>query len=98
MYLLHSATMVIGKLLSKFTGKSFLYFYFMLTTCEGGNIAYHFILQLLESHASNTVIFDLAGTLIAFVVIPVMVAKIGGTYRVQSNLLKLYFQIHLLLQ
>lgn len=73
-------TMVIGKLLTKFTGKEFEHIsYFMLTTCEGGNVALPLYTSIVGvAYASNTVIFDLAGTLIAFVVIPIMVAKMSA--------------------
>lgn len=73
-------TMMIGKLLTKFTGKKFGHIsYFMLTTCEGGNVALPLYTSIVGvAYASNTVIFDLAGTLIAFVVIPIMVAKMSA--------------------
>lgn len=73
-------TMVIGKLVTKFTGKEFGHIsYFMLTTCEGGNVALPLYTSIVGvAYASNTVIFDLAGTLIAFVVIPIMVAKMSA--------------------
>lgn len=73
-------TMMIGKLLTKFTGKEFGHIsYFMLTTCEGGNVALPLYTSIVGvAYASNTVIFDLAGTLIAFVVIPIMVAKMSA--------------------
>lgn len=73
-------TMVIGKLVANFTGKDFSHIsYFMLTTCEGGNVALPLYTSIVGvAYASNTVIFDLAGTLIAFVVIPIMVAKLSA--------------------
>lgn len=64
--------MVIGKLLTKFTGKDFGHIsYFMLTTCEGGNVVLPLYTSIVGvAYASNTVIFDLAGTIIAFVTYP----------------------------
>lgn len=67
--------MVIGKALGHFTGEKFKHIsYFMMTTCEGGNVALPLYLSIVGT-SSHTVIFDLAGTLIAFVVIPIIVAK-----------------------
>ena len=86
-------TMVIGKLLSKFTGEKFSHIsYFMLTTCEGGNVALPLYTSIVGvAYASNTVIFDLAGTLIAFVVIPVMVAKMSAGHTSAKQLAKTIF-------
>lgn len=86
-------TMVIGKLLSKFTGEKFAHIsYFMLTTCEGGNVALPLYTSIVGvAYASNTVIFDLAGTLIAFVVIPIMVAKMSAGHTSTKELVKTIF-------
>ena len=76
-FIAFSLAMVIGKLLGKFTGQHFSHIsHFMLTTCEGGNVALPLYTSIVGvAYASNTVIFDLAGTLIAFVVIPILVAQ-----------------------
>ena len=70
-------TMVLGKLLSQFTGAKMAYISpYLLTTTEGGNVALPLYTSIVGlSYASNTVIFDIAGSLIAFVVMPIMVAK-----------------------
>lgn len=83
-------TMVIGKLVSNFTGKDFSHIsYFMLTTCEGGNVALPLYTSIVGvAYASNTVIFDLAGTLIAFVIIPIMVAKLSAGHTSTKELTK----------
>ncbi len=67
--------MVAGKLLGKFTGERFAHIsFYMLTTCEGGNVALPLYLSIVGA-SSNTVIFDLAGITLAFVIIPIMVAR-----------------------
>lgn len=70
-------TMIIGKFLGRFTGEKFAHIsHYMLTTCEGGNVALPLYTSIVGvAYASNTVIFDLAGTLVAFVIIPILVAK-----------------------
>ena len=70
-------TMVLGKLLSQFTGAKMAHISpYLLTTTEGGNVALPLYTSIVGlSYASNTVIFDIAGSLIAFVVMPIMVAK-----------------------
>ena len=86
-------TMFIGKLLTKFTGERFSHIsYFMLTTCEGGNVALPLYTSIVGvAYASNTVIFDLAGTLIAFVLIPIMVAKLSAGQTSPKELAKTIF-------
>ena len=70
-------TMVLGKLLSQFTGAKMAHISpYLLTTTEGGNVALPLYTSIVGlSYASNTIIFDIAGSLIAFVVMPIMVAK-----------------------
>ena len=85
--------MIIGKLITKFTGGKYSHIsYFMLTTCEGGNVALPLYTSIVGvAYASNTVIFDLAGVLIAFVVIPIMVAKKSSGNTTFAQLLKKIF-------
>lgn len=70
-------TMVLGKLLSQFTGEKMAHISpYLLTTTEGGNVALPLYTSIVGlSYASNTIIFDIAGSLMAFVVMPIMVAK-----------------------
>ena len=70
-------TMVLGKLLSQFTGAKMAHISpYLLTTTEGGNVALPLYTSIVGlSYASNTIIFDIAGSLMAFVVMPIMVAK-----------------------
>ena len=73
--------LVLGKCITKFTGK------------EVGHI---FPLPLYTSivgvaYASNTVIFDIAGTVIAFIIIPVLVAKATSGNTSTKELLKTIF-------
>lgn len=70
-------TMVLGKLLSQFIGAKMAHISpYLLTTTEGGNVALPLYTSIVGlSYASNTIIFDIAGSLMAFVVMPIMVAK-----------------------
>lgn len=70
-------TMVLGKLLSQFTGAKMAHISpYLLTTTEGGNVALPLYTSIVGlSYASNTIIFDIAGSLMAFVVMPIMIAK-----------------------
>ena len=64
---------LIGKLVSSWIGKEYSAVTpFMLTTCEGGNVALPLYLTLVSAaYASNTVTFDISGTIIAFVAVPI---------------------------
>ena len=79
--------MAFGALTGKMTAPEYAHIVpYMLTTCEGGNVALPLYLSIVGSaYASNTVIFDLAGTVTAFIVIPVLVAKsASGTADVKT--------------
>lgn len=92
-FIIFSLAILFGKLLERFTGKRFSHISnFMLTTCEGGNVALPLYTSIVGvAYASNTVIFDLAGTLIAFVVIPIIVAKKSAGNTTVSELAKRIF-------
>ena len=45
---------------------------------EGGNVALPLYLSIVGT-SSNTVIFDIAGTMICFIVLPVLIAKSAAT-------------------
>lgn len=73
MYLL--ALLVVGPLTVAFTGRERAHFSkYLLATHEGGNVALPLYLSIVAG-SSNTVIFDLAGTFVCFIVIPIMVAR-----------------------
>ena len=86
-------TMVIGKLLSGLTGKKFAHISpYLLTTTEGGNVALPLYTSIVGlSYASNTVIFDIAGSFIAFIVMPIMVAKTTAGHTSVKELCKTIF-------
>ncbi|WP_041138004.1 AEC family transporter [Beduini massiliensis] len=81
---------IAGKLLGRFTGKKVVHISpYLLTTCEGGNVALPLYTSIVGlSFASNTVIFDIAGTLIAFVVIPILTAKSAAEKTSAKELMK----------
>ena len=85
--------MVLGKCITKFTGKEVGHISpYLLTTCEGGNVALPLYTSIVGvAYASNTVIFDIAGTVIAFIIIPVLVAKATSGNTSTKELLKTIF-------
>ena len=85
--------MILGKFISKFTGKEMGHISpYLLTTCEGGNVALPLYTSILGvAYASNTVIYDIAGTVIAFIIIPVLVAKKTSGNTSTKELLKTIF-------
>ena len=69
---------LVGKVINKLVNHKYSHISpYILTTFEGGNVALPLYLSIVGS-SSNTVIFDLAGTLMCFVIIPVIVAKISA--------------------
>ena len=65
---------------------------YLLTTCEGGNVALPLYTSIVGvAYASNTVIYDIAGTVIAFIIIPVLVAKKTSGNTSTKELLKTIF-------
>ena len=76
--------LVLGKCITKFTGKEVGHISpYLLTTCEGGNVA----LPLYTSIVG----VDIAGTVIAFIIIPVLVAKATSGNTSTKELLKTIF-------
>ncbi len=92
-FIAFSLAIIMGKVLSHFTGKKVAHISpYLLTTCEGGNVALPLYTSIVGlSFASNTVIFDIAGTFIAFVVIPIMVAKSTAGKTSAKELMKTIF-------
>lgn len=86
MYLL--AMLVVGPLTKAFTGSERAHFSkYLLATHEGGNVALPLYLSIVAG-SSNTVIFDLAGTFVCFVVIPIMVAREAASGTSAGDLIK----------
>lgn len=66
---------LVGKLAMPFVGEKYSHFAaYLMTTVEGGNVALPLYMSIVGV-SSNTVIFDIAGTFIAFVFIPILIAK-----------------------
>lgn len=85
MYLI---ALVVGKLLIPFTGKERAHFSsYLLTTVEGGSVALPLYLSIVGT-SSLTVMFDLAGSILAFLVIPVLVARQSFQATSTKNLIK----------
>lgn len=79
---------IVARKLSFLTGKKQAHFSpYLLTTVEGGAVALPLYLSIV-GQSSNTVIFDLAGSIIAFLVIPIMVASSSGHEKTKFDLAK----------
>ena len=67
----------IGFKITPFTGKKFAHISpYLLVTCEGGNVALPLYISIVgAAHAVNIVTFDVAGILINFGVLPILVTK-----------------------
>ena len=77
-FIAYCVILLIGRFIINFTGEKFAHISpYLLTTCEGGNVALPLYLSIVGA-SSNTVIFDLAGVFMAFVIIPIMVARAGA--------------------
>ena len=87
------AAFTLAMILGKFTGKEMGHISpYLLTTCEGGNVALPLYTSIVGvAYASNTVIYDIAGTVIAFINIPVLVAKKTSGNTSTKELLKTIF-------
>lgn len=82
---------IIGKIAVPYTGKKYGYFSnFLLTTVEGGNVALPLYLSIVGT-SSNTVIFDIAGTIICFIILPVYIAKSATSSTSKKELFKNIF-------
>ncbi|CAM4206925.1 transporter [Streptococcus penaeicida] len=78
----------LGQKLHMFTGKDKSHFsHFLLTSVEGGAVALPLYLSIVGK-SSNTVIYDLAGAIIAFLVVPILVAKKTNNGQSKSQLVK----------
>lgn len=78
----------VGILFGKFTGEKFSHISsYMMPTVEGGAVALPLYLSIVGK-SSNTVIYDLAGAIIAFVCVPILVAKQSKGNKTKSELIK----------
>ena len=67
--------LVVGPITSRFTGRGFAHISkYLLVSHEGGNVALPLFLSIVGT-SSLTVIFDIAGLSIAFIVAPIVVAR-----------------------
>ena len=92
-FIAFSLAIIIGYVLRNMTGKKWSHFSpFLLTTNEGGNVALPLYTSIVGmAYAKNTVIFDIAGTIIAFIIIPICVEKMTSESTDIKVLLKKIF-------
>ncbi len=84
---------VIAHFLTPFLGKEYAHIAPYLLTCvEGGNVALPLYLSIVGSaYAMNTVTFDMAGTILAFMIFPVVIAKrTSGNVDVKSVIKQIF--------
>ncbi|MFQ6792303.1 MAG: AEC family transporter [Thomasclavelia sp.] len=78
-FIIYVLALIIGKLIAPLISKKYAHFSpYLLTVVEGGNVALPLYLSIVGT-SSNTVIFDIAGTVICFIVTPILVAKEAAT-------------------
>lgn len=83
--------MAVGKLVSGFVGKKYSHFsYLLMSTVEGGNVALPLYLSIVGS-SSNTVIFDIAGSALCFIILPVWIARLSSSGVSAKELMKNIF-------
>jgi len=72
-----SLVLIVGNGLTRFTGQRFAHLSpYMLVSCEGGNVALPLYISLVgTAHIMNIVVFDMAGILINFGRLPILVAR-----------------------
>lgn len=58
---------------------------YLMVTVEGGNLAYPLFVSLAGAGASHTVLIDIAGMLLCFCVLPVLIAKAVATKSASGN-------------
>lgn len=90
-FIMYLLAWVVGKCLSSWTGKKYADFSpYLLTTNEGGNVALPLYLSIVGT-SSNTVIFDIAGTVLCFIVFPIVIAKKTASGTSMKELIKKIF-------
>jgi len=82
--------MIVGHFLSFLTGRKIAHISpYLLTSVEGGNVALPLYTSIVGmSYATNTVIFDLAASMIVFVTIPILIARQSSGDTNIKNLIK----------
>lgn len=90
-FVIYLLVIFIGKALSQFTGKKYAHFSpYLLSVVEGGNVALPLYLSIVGT-SSNTVIFDIAGTVVCFIVLPVLIAKESSSGASMKDMIKSIF-------
>ncbi|WP_294561208.1 AEC family transporter [uncultured Traorella sp.] len=84
------AAFVIGKLCSKWISERYSKIVpYMLWTVEGGSVALPLYTSIVgEGYAINTITFDMAGIIIGFVLIPILVSKESAKNASSSEIIK----------
>ncbi len=87
-FVMYSLAIVVGKLTGTFVSKQYKHLVpYLLCVVEGGNVALPLYLSIV-GQSSNTVIFDIAGTIVCFVVAPILIAKESSNGTTGKELVK----------
>lgn len=87
-FVIYVLALIVGKLLAPIAGKQYAHFSpYLLTAVEGGNVALPLYLSIVGT-SSNTVIFDIAGTVLCFIIFPILVAKEASTNSSPKEMIK----------
>ena len=90
-FIIYILAVVVGKLLASFTAQKYAHFSpYLLSVVEGGNVALPLYLSIVGT-SSNTVIFDIAGTIACFIVFPILIARQASTGTSMKDLFKSIF-------
>ena len=90
-FLIFLLAMVVGRAACAFTGREYQHFsWLLMTTTEGGSVALPLYLSIVGS-SSNTVLFDIAGSVICFIVLPILVTRLTSQGASVGNLIKNIF-------
>lgn len=90
-FVVYILAIVLGKIVAPIISKKHAHFApYLLSVVEGGNVALPLYLSIVGT-SSNTVIFDIAGTIVCFVIVPILVAKEASTGSSPKEMLKNIF-------
>lgn len=90
-FIVYLLALVVGKLVTPLICKKYAHFSpYLLTAVEGGNVALPLYLSIVGA-SSNTVIYDIAGTIFCFVIVPILVAKEVSSGSSTKDMIKAIF-------
>ncbi|MCD7948735.1 MAG: transporter [Erysipelotrichaceae bacterium] len=90
-FVAYMLALVYSKIVAPMASKKYAKFSpYLLTVVEGGNVALPLYLSIVGT-SSNTVIYDIAGTVCCFVIFPILIAKESSSASSSKELVKSIF-------